>query len=387
MADELNTSGGAGTTPARSRTATSTHSPSRPADRGLPRDNPDDDRLPDVSPAGQQAVADLAVRTLAELDAAEAAGHGEAAADPAAERRCAVLLRERLTAELGVHDAGEGYRAVRNMGSPLHNLREVFTLLPTDTEEDWARLGRRLARLPLAVEQYRATLAEGIERGLLSGPRQVGTLIEQIGQWLDTERGDDVRGGWFGDLVAPAPASLRAELAATAVTVAGAFAELRDWLAEVYAPAAADTPDTIGRTRYARWARQWTGADVDFDEAYRWAWTEFHQLDGAMRAEAEKVRPGSTPMEAMRWLESDGPAVKGEEPIRLYLQGLLDRAIEDLQGVHFDLAEPITRVESMIAPAGSAAAPYYSAPSLDFSRPDGPGTPPRDWSPSRPGTW
>lgn len=64
--------------------------------------NPDDDRLPDLSPAGTERLAALARHTLAVLADVEAAG----AATDEAERRCARLLRERLTAELAVHDAG-----------------------------------------------------------------------------------------------------------------------------------------------------------------------------------------------------------------------------------------------------------------------------------------
>ncbi|MGF1429114.1 DUF885 domain-containing protein [Kitasatospora sp. LaBMicrA B282] len=333
--------------------------------------NPEDDRLPDLSPAGQAATAELARRTLAELDGAEAAGL-DGAADPAAEQRCAQLLRERLTAELAVHEAGEDLRALRNLASPLHNTRELFTLLPTETEDDWAQLGRRLARFPLAVRQYRETLTEGVARGLLAGPRQVATVLGQIAEWLapDEEIAEAARpAGWFGTLIAPAPAELAAELTEHALASAAELAVLRDWLAEVYTPAAAGTPDTVGRERYLRWARLWNGADLDLDEAYRWAWSEFHDIDAQMRVEAEKVLPGSTPMAAMQWLETEGPAIQGAEAAREYLQGLMDQAIRDLQGVHFDLAEPITRVESKLAPAGTASAPYYSAPSLDFSRP------------------
>jgi uncharacterized protein (DUF885 family) len=47
-----------------------------------------------------------------------------------------------------------------------------------------------------------------------------------------------------------------------------------------------------------------------------------------------------------------------------------------LDGTHFDLASPIKVVEARIAPAGSAAAPYYSPPSPDFSRPG------RTWLPT-----
>ncbi|MGW1172965.1 DUF885 domain-containing protein [Kitasatospora sp. NPDC002543] len=331
--------------------------------------NLDDDRLPDLSPAGAEAIADLARRTLARLDEAERAG----AAEDEAERRCARLLRERLTAELAVHEAGEGFRSLRNLGSPVHDLRESFTLMGTDTEAEWQVIGRRLARVPAAFEQYRRTLAEGVERGLLSGPRQVTTVLGQFAEWLGEDapaEGDGGRrAGWFGQFVQDAPESVRPELVKHAEAASEALAELRDWLRDVYGPAAAGAPDTAGRERYARWVRYWTGADLDLDEAYAWAWSEFHDLLAQMEAEAEKVRPGEGLLAAMRWLETDGPAIEGAEEAREYLQGLMDRAVRDLQGTHFDLAEPVTRVESRIAPAGSAAAPYYTAPSLDFSRP------------------
>jgi uncharacterized protein (DUF885 family) len=55
---------------------------------------------------------------------------------------------------------------------------------------------------------------------------------------------------------------------------------------------------------------------------------------------------------------------------------MMDEAIAELDGTHFDLAEPLRRVEAMIAPPGSAAAPYYTRPSQDFSRPG------RTWLPT-----
>jgi hypothetical protein len=54
----------------------------------------------------------------------------------------------------------------------------------------------------------------------------------------------------------------------------------------------------------------------------------------------------------------------------------MDDVIADLQGTHFDLADPLLAVEARIAPPGSAAAPYYTAPSKDFSRPG------RTWLPT-----
>ena len=54
----------------------------------------------------------------------------------------------------------------------------------------------------------------------------------------------------------------------------------------------------------------------------------------------------------------------------------MEDAITSLDGSHFDIAGPIRTVEATIAPAGSAAAPYYTPPSQDFSRPG------RTWLPT-----
>lgn len=326
-------------------------------------------RLPDYSPAGQEALADLARATLDRLGEAEA----RPGADSDIERRCARLLRERLTAELAVHDAQEHLRAVSNLHSPAHAVRGVFTVMPTETEDDWAAVAARLRAVPAALEGYRASLAEGLRRDLPAGPRQVTTVVGQLGEWVGAS---GTGRGWFADFAAGGPEALRAELDGAAAEATAAFAALRDWLRDVYGPAVEGAPDVVGRERYRRWARMWNGTDLDLDEAYAYGWSEYHRLYAEMRTEAEKILPGATPWEALRHLDEHGQAIEGVEETRAWLQGLMDQAIEALDGTHFDLAERVKRVESMIAPPGSAAAPYYTQPSVDFSRPG------RTWLPT-----
>ncbi|ONK15997.1 DUF885 domain-containing protein [Streptomyces sp. MP131-18] len=326
------------------------------------------DRLPDFSPAGADALADLARTTLDRLPAGEGLPDG----DSDAERRCARLLRERLTAELAVHEAGEPLRAVSNIHSPVHSVREVFTITPTDTDEDWAAVARRLRAVPAALDGYRISLAEGLGRSLPAGPRQVATVIGQLGEWVGAPGG-----GWFTQFVSGGPEALRAELDAAAREATDGVATLRDWLRDTYAPAVEGAPEIVGRERYARWVRYWNGTDLDLDDAYAYGWSEFHRLHTEMRAEAEKILPGATPWEALRHLETEGEAVEGVEEVRAWLQRLMDDAIGALDGTHFELADRVKRVESMIAPPGSAAAPYYTSPSLDFSRPG------RTWLPTQ----
>ncbi|MGY1607375.1 DUF885 domain-containing protein [Geodermatophilus sp. SYSU D00700] len=331
---------------------------------------PGDDRLPDLSPDGLAAEADLTRRTLAELDAVLAAD--PALADDPVERRCARLLRERLGAELAAHEAGEGFRALSNLFSPVHSVRQVFLLMPTATEDDWSVVARRMARIPEAYRGYLDTLREGARRGLLVAPRQVSTVVGQLDEWLS--------GPFFGGLAASGPEARRGELEAAARSADAAVAEVRDFLRDTYLPQAQHTPDAVGRDRYALAARRWNGSDLGsgdgLEEAYAWGWAEHRRILAEQRAEAEALRPGSTPREAMAWLDEHGPAVDGVEAVRQRLQAMMDEAIAALDGTHFDLAEPVRRVEAMIAPPGSAAAPYYTRPALDFSRPG------RTWLPT-----
>ncbi|MEU3415552.1 DUF885 domain-containing protein [Streptomyces sp. NPDC006658] len=326
-------------------------------------------RLPDYSPAGWDAQARLTRATLARLDEAER----QPGADSDAERRCGRLLRERLTARLAVYEAGEHLREVGNMHTPGHEVREIFTVTPADMEEDWAAIAERLRAVPDALAGYRASLRLGLDRKLFAAPRPTATFIGQLTEWAGTGEGR----GWFEDFAAAGPEALRAELDEAARAATGAVVELRDWLRQVYAPAIEGAPNVAGRERYARWARYYNGTDLDLDEAYAYGWAEFHRLLGEMREEAEKILPGAkTPWTALAHLDAHGRHVEGVDEVRDWLQGLMDRAIEELDGTHFELAERVRRVESCVAPPGGAAAPYYTGPSEDFSRPG------RTWLPT-----
>ncbi|APU39240.1 DUF885 domain-containing protein [Streptomyces sp. TN58] len=326
-------------------------------------------KLPDFSPAGRAAVAELSRTTLARLDAAEALP----GADSDAERRCGRLLRERLTAELAVHEADEELCAVSNIHSPVHSVREVFSLTPADTDEEWAAIAERLRAVPDAFAGYRESLQLGLDRGLYGGPRATETMIGQLTTWAGQ---DGTAAAFFEDFASNGPQLLRAELDAAAAGATAAVVELRDWMRAVYAPAVEGRPDTVGRERYARWSRYFNGTDLDLDEAYAYGWSEYHRLLAEMKTEAAKILPGAGPWEALKHLDEHGTHIEGVDEVQAWLQGIMDEAIENLDGTHFELAERVRKVESRIAPPGGAAAPYYTSPSEDFSRPG------RTWLPT-----
>lgn len=327
---------------------------------------PGDDRMPDLSPDGLAARADAARAVLADLP------HAVVADDD--DRRCATLLRERLEASLAVHDAGEDLASLRPIGSPVQGLQSIFLMMPTATDEDWAVLGRRMSRVPESAESLRAALAAGLDRGPRSAPRQAEAVVDQLDAWLAAHDG----AGWHAGFVAAAdvPDSLSRDLTASAASAREGVAALRDWVAGTYLPAVDGVPDGVGRERYLVAARYSIGADLDPEEAYAWGWEELGRIEAEIATEAGRVLPGATAAEAFAHLDVHGEAVEGVEEVRAWLQAMMDRAVAELDGSVVDVADPVRRVEAMIAPPGSAAAPYYTRPSLDFSRPG------RTWLPT-----
>lgn len=330
---------------------------------------PDDTRMPDHSPEALAAEAEAMRAVLTELDGAAVLDEDD--------RRCATLVRERLGARLDVHETDEDLVSLRPIASPVHTLQSVFLMMPTATDEHWAAVAARMAQVPASAVSYRRALEAGLARGALSAPRQAEAVVGQLTAWLE---GDDGV-GWHRGFVTSAatehlPASLRGDLLRAAADAQAGVAEVRDWIAGTYLPAVAHVPDGVGRERYLVAARQHLGARLDPDEAYAWGWEELARIEAEMVREADRVLPGATPAEAFAHLDVHGPAVEGVEEVRDWLQAMMDRAIADLDGSVVDVAEPVRRVEAMIAPPGAAAAPYYTRPSLDFSRPG------RTWLPT-----
>lgn len=328
--------------------------------------------MTDYSPEGVEARAELARRALRQV----------AAARPADEREqiAADVMVERLTAELDVHDAGEWRRDLNVLFSPLQQLRECFDLMATGTAAEWADLATRMTAVPTALAGLRATLLEGLAAGTPAARRQAVACAAQARAWSGEANGPVP---FFSRLAAlyhrqESPEEAQAERLDDAARAANAaMGDMARWLADEYAPAAGER-DGVGAERYELMARGWNGVDLDLDETYAWGWEELRRIEDEMAKVAARILPGATLDEVRHLLETDPKrAIEGEENLRQWLQDLMDEALEGLNGVHFDIPEPLLRLEAMIAPAGGAAAQYYTGPSEDFRRPG------RTWYPTQ----
>jgi len=148
----------------------------------------------------------------------------------------------------------------------------------------------------------------------------------------------------------------------------GAFSSFADWLASDLAPLAPSL-DAVGEERYALDSRNFLGATIDLEETYLWGYEELHRIQELQRQIARDLTGDSEIKAAYAALDADpGARIAGADAFRDWMQELSDRAVENLAGTHFDIPDPIKRIECCIAPTHDGSI-YYTDPAEDFSRP------------------
>ena len=332
-------------------------SPIAATDFGIPGHDED---LDDFSPAGAQALSDLRRRTLERLVAVSPVDD--------IDRVTVAAMKERLGLAEELHEAGLEEMSLNVLASPLQRIRDIFDLMPQDSDAAWTTLATRLTKIPAAVEQYQESLVAARAKGNVAPRRQVAACIEQCKELV----ADD---GYFTKLVegarsadAPLDGEQKTSLASAARAAAAAYGRLGEFLRSELLEGAPEG-DACGIERYALLSRYFVGAAVDLEETYRWGQEELRRITAQMEEVAEQIRPGASVKEAIAILDTD-PKYKldGKDALKAWMQGKADEVIGNLADVHFDIPAPVRRIECMIAPTETGGI-YYTGPSDDFSRP------------------
>ena len=318
------------------------------------------DRLDDLSPAGAERAYEAAKSALATLEAAEPVDQVDVVtkADLAGDLQLLIEL----------HEAGAHLRDVNVIASPAQEIRSTFDLMPTETVDDWSVISSRLGAVPGAIQGYIETLRAGIAEGTVPARRQVTEVVTQIARYT-ADNGFFAR---FAGDAAPAegnlPASLARDLTDNANAARVAYDELAAFLGSELAPEAAEK-DAVGRDLYALNSRRFLGAVIDLDETYEWGIEELARMVAEQESIAREIKAGATVEEAVAFLEADDSRkLHGTEALQKWMQETSDRAVAELGKTHFDIPEPIKRLECMIAPTNEGGI-YYTGPTDDFSRP------------------
>lgn len=318
------------------------------------------DEYEDLSPGGHATLVGEARKVLARLKATTEVDDVDWVTK--------TDLTSELELDLESDEVGLWMRDVNVIASPAQDLRDVLDLMPTETEQNWVDIAGRLGNLPGAVDGYIETLRLGISKGVTPAKRQVREVMEQA-------RKHGAGDGFFHNFTGSAtlaeekqmPESLRKDLARGAEVSAAAYEKLAAFLNDELLPAAQED-DGVGREIYALQSRRFLGAKIDLDETYEWGIEELARMTSEQEAIAHEIKPGASVLEAIEILDAD-PSRKlhGTKALQEWMQKLSDRAVDELSRSHFDIPDPVKRLECMIAPTQEGGI-YYTSPSDDFSR-------------------
>jgi uncharacterized protein (DUF885 family) len=317
-----------------------------------------DDSWSDYSPDGLADRIDHIRRTIAALHVAAPCDDRENTAKEA--------MLERLGLEVELYDAHITASRVSVIAGQAQEIRWIFDLMPTDSEAAWRNIASRLRTVYRPLSEVRETLSAEAREGNISAVRQIDATVDQIRSWTG-ETGDD---DFFAGLVARAPEqdTLRSDLNNAANEARRAFSEFADWLETSLGPLAPSL-DAVGEERYALGSRYFLGAVIDLGETYEWGFDELHRIQQAQRAIAKDLVDEPNIKAAYAALDQD-PArrIAGAEAFRSWMQDLANQAVANLAGKHFDIPDPVKRIECCIAPTHDGSI-YYTDPAEDFSRP------------------
>jgi len=314
-----------------------------------------DEDLDDFSPAGLAAHSGLRIKTLDAL--------AQATPDDHIDRATIAAMTERLGLAEETYAAGLDQMSLNVLASPLQGIRDIFDLMPTDTEVHWVTFASRMSKIPAALDSYVESLRAAAAVGMVSPKRQVEACAAQCAQFAAED-------GYFSSLLSSSrledgPADALRDAVALA---SSAYTRMGEFLLGELLPQAPEA-DACGRERYQLMSRYFLGSTVDLEETYEWGQQELARITAEMQAVAGQIKPGATIKEAIDLLDAD-PAYQlhGTDELKAWMQGKADEVITNLAGAHFDIPEPVRTIECLIAPTQTGGI-YYTGPSEDFTRP------------------
>ena len=116
-----------------------------------------DDQLDDYSLEGSQKKPELIRATLRKL--------AEVKPQDENDRVAAAVLYERLTSELGLYDSYEAQIECAVIASPAINIRQVFEVMPHETEEHFKNFTARFNAVGPALESWKSCLNDLMTMG------------------------------------------------------------------------------------------------------------------------------------------------------------------------------------------------------------------------------
>ena len=294
-----------------------------------------DSHIGDLSPIAKDDTASLAKETIKKLKQ-------EVPTDKHAQL-CSDVLSDYCEDLIDEYKTLDYLRGTSFVDNPLDQIH--ISALNIDFSSKIARenLGSKVSKIPEALESYKETLLYAKHKKALPRKRQILRIMGSCNIYSAEPL--------FQNSVAP-----------------GAFSDFKEFLQNEILDSTIEN-DAVGIAQYKRSAKRHLGKDIDVYETYLWGFEEVRTILREADTVAAKITPGEGYLAAVNYLDSDPEYNLNSVPeLRSFLKLLIQEALEDLDGKHFDIDPRLKNIEAATIEESGTYAMFYVPNSDDFTR-------------------
>lgn len=252
-----------------------------------------------------------------------------------------------------------GYADFGSVYSEPQSIFEVFEAMPTKTRKDILDIIKRMEKIPSAFTEWTTALVDVSRLNVVNAKARVQFLVDIL---------DNYASGSFQEFARGINKDDKRLMKAAKIADASCD-QLSAWLQVKYMPIAKDNY-SVGKERYLKNVKDYTGLDIDPSEIYEWGWKELQRINKEMWELSKQWGEFSTLTEVRDYLNANPKYyIDGQDNFKDFLEGITKMAIKDLGGKVFTIPAAMKQCDVELDDDTIDESPYYKSPSDDMTRP------------------
>ena len=243
--------------------------------------------------------------------------------------------------------------------SEPQSIFEVFEIMPKENRKDILNIIKRMEKIPFAFAEWTTALNDASRIGITNSKVRVQYLVDILNNYAS---------GSFQDFARNIDKDDKRLMKAAKIADISCE-QLSAWLETKYIHMAKDNY-AVGRERYLRNVKEYTGLDIDPEKVYKWGVDELVRINKDMWDLAKQFGEFNSLIEVRDYLNNNPKYyIDGHDNFKKFLEGVTKQAIKDLSGIVFTIPAAMRKCEVELDDETIDESPYYKSPSDDMTRP------------------
>lgn len=243
--------------------------------------------------------------------------------------------------------------------SEPQSIFEVFEVMPKETRRDILDIIKRMEKIPTAFTEWTTALNDVSRLNIVNSKSRVQYLIDILNSYAR---------GAFQDFASGIDKEDKRLMRAAKIADA-ACEQLASWLENRYMHMATDK-FSVGKERYIKNVKDYTGLEIDPLEIQKWGIDELNRINYEMNNLAKQWGEFENLIEVRDYLNNDPKYyIDGQEEFKAFLEEVTKKATKELAGTVFTIPVAMRKCEVELDDTTIDGSPYYKSPSDDMTRP------------------